>query len=137
MSITMNPYLNFDGTAGKALELYERVFGAKAEISRYGDPEGAQIPAEHKDRVMHARILVGGAPLMVSDTPPGHPPARGSNVHVCLQLNDIAEARAKFEALSQGGQVTMPLQDTFWGATFGMLVDAYGIPWMFNCEKEA
>ena len=58
----------------------------------------------------------------------------GNNVHVCLDFDDAAEMTRRFDALAAGGQVNMPLQDTFWGARFGMLTDAYGIRWMFNCN---
>jgi PhnB protein len=71
---------------------------------------------------------------MLSDVPPGMPVATESNTHVALHLDDEAETTKRFEALAAGGTVTMPLQDTFWGAKFGMLSDAFGIRWMFNCE---
>jgi len=59
----------------------------------------------------------------------------GTNNYVCLDFDDPADMTKKFEALSAGGSVVMPLNDTFWGAKFGMLLDAYGIRWMFNCEQ--
>ncbi len=58
-----------------------------------------------------------------------------SNVHVCLHFDDIPDMKRKFEGLAAGGKVTMPLQETFWAAQFGMLTDAFGVRWMFNCEK--
>jgi PhnB protein len=133
----LNPYLNFDGTAAQAIKLYERALGAKAEaVMRFGEMPGDGTSPEHKDRVMHALLHVGGGIIMISDTMPGHPIAHGSNVHVTLDFDDAVEMGRSFEALAAGGKVTMPLQDTFWGARFGMLVDAFGIPWMFNCELE-
>ena len=137
MSITkLSPYLNFNGTADKAVALYQRALGAKTEaIQRFGEIPGTTVPEEHKHRVMHARLQLGGGAVMISDTPPGTPVASEGNVHVCLELDDIADANAKFAALAEGGKVTMPLQDTFWGARFGMLTDAYGVRWMFNCTK--
>jgi PhnB protein len=133
----VNPYLNFDGTAEKAVKLYESALGAKVEaMMRFSDIPDAQPDSPHKDRVMHAHLKLDGQSLMISDTMPGHPFTHGSNVHVCLAYTDVKEMAKHFEALSQGGKVTMPLGDTFWGATFGMLVDAYGVSWMFNCEKK-
>jgi PhnB protein len=131
----LNPYLNFEGTADKAIKLYESALGAKAEnVMRFGDAPGMPVPPEQKGRVMHAALRIGAGMLMVSDTMPGMPVAHDSNTHVCLDFDDPADLTKKFEALAAGGKVTMPLQDTFWGAKFGMLTDAYGIKWMFNCE---
>jgi PhnB protein len=137
MSITeLAPYLNFDGTAGKAIQLYERALGAKTEmVQRFADMPGNQPASEHKDRVMHARLRIGEGAIMISDTQPGTPLIVGNNAYVCLNFTDVAEMTRAFDALSAGGKVGMPLQDTFWGATFGFLTDAYGVNWMFNCTK--
>ena len=132
---TINPYLNFTGNAAQAIKLYESALGAKTEqISRFGEAEGMPVAPEHKDRVMHAMLQIGGGVVMLSDVPPGMPIATESNTHVALHFDDVAETTKRFEALAVGGKVTMPLQDTFWGARFGMLTDAFGIRWMFNCE---
>jgi PhnB protein len=72
---------------------------------------------------------------MLSDTMPGMPFTPEGNAHVCLDFDDAADMAKRFDALAAGGKVTMPLQDTFWGAKFGMLTDAFGVRWMFNCEK--
>lgn len=133
----LNPYLNFDGTAEQAIKLYEKALGAKTEgVQRFGDIPGAPPNSEHKNRVMHARLDIGAGMLMISDTQPGTPSTSGSNVHVCLDFDDPADLTKKFDALAVGGKVTMPVQDTFWGAKFGMLTDAYGISWMFNCTLQ-
>jgi PhnB protein len=136
MAIThLNPYLNFDGTARKAIELYERALGAKVEhMQAFGDMPGGNPAPGSADRVLHAVLHIGAAVVMISDTPSGMSLAVGRNVHVCLDFDDVSEMTTKFAALSDGGTVAMPLQDTFWGAKFGMLTDAYGIPWMFNCN---
>jgi PhnB protein len=132
---SLNPYLNFGGNAGEAIKLYERALGAKVEnLQHFGDVPGMDIPPEAKQRVMHALLLIGGGTLMISDGPPGMSIPSESNAHVALHFDDPAEMDAKFDALAKGGKVTMPLQDTFWGARFGMLVDAYNIHWMFNAE---
>jgi len=137
MTISINPYIIFNGTADKAIAFYERVFGVKAEnVSRFGDLPGDQMPEEHKQRVMHARIPVGSTTLMLSDSQPSKKFPDGSNIHVSLQLDDLDDTRAKFAALAEGGAVEMPLQDMFWGATFGMLVDPFGVQWMINCEAK-
>jgi PhnB protein len=132
----LNPYLNFDGTAEKAIELYETALGAKTEhIQRFGDIPGNTPAPENKHRVIHALLRIGAGTIMISDTQPGTPLVVGNNNYVCLDFEDAADMRNKFEALSAGGEVTMPLQDTFWGAIFGIVLDAYGIRWMFNHTK--
>jgi PhnB protein len=132
MSISnVNPYLNFNGTAAKAIKLYESALGAKVEsVMPFGDkgPPGTQ------DRVMHATLRLGAGVVMLSDTMPDMPPPAGNNMHVSVNCDDAADMATKFDALAVGGQVRIPLQDTFWGARFGMLTDAFGINWMFNCE---
>jgi PhnB protein len=138
MAITqITPYLNFDGDAAKAIELYQRVLGAKLEgnVQRFRDMPGAK--PESKDRVMHAELRLGpNCALMLSDGPPGYPYTPEGNVHVSVQCDDPVDMGKKFDGLAEGGRVTMPLQDTFWGARFGMLTDPYGVRWMFNCPNK-
>jgi PhnB protein len=136
MAITsLNPYLNYNGTAADAIKLYERALGARVEtLSRFDEVPGMPVPPEQASRVMHAALRIGAGTLMISDTPPGMPAARESNTHVALHCDDAAEMEQMFQALAAGGTVMMPMQDTFWGARFGMLTDAFGIRWMFNCE---
>jgi PhnB protein len=136
MSIkSLNPYLNFDGDAHKAIALYESALGAKAEgVMRFGDMPGQPAPPEVKDRIMHAKLQVGGGVIMISDGPPGRPRVTGNNNYVALHFDDPTATAKTFEALAAGGTVEMPLQDTFWGAKFGMLTDVFGVHWMFNCE---
>ncbi|MGK3998151.1 VOC family protein [Sorangium sp. So ce1024] len=139
MSIkSLNPYLMFDGTAEKAIALYERALGAKSEgpPMRFGDIPGDKPAPESKDRIMHATLRVGGGILMISDTMPGMPASKTSNTEVCLHFDDADDMARAFDALAAGGKVTMPLQDTFWGAKFGTLTDAFGIQWMFSCQRE-
>jgi PhnB protein len=130
----LNPYLNYDGDAAKAAKFYERALDAKIEtLSLGGDMPGAT--PENKDRVIHGRLTLGEkAVIMMSDAQPGVPLVTGNNNYVCLDFDDVADMEQKFTALAEGGKVGMPLQDTFWGARFGFLTDAFGVNWMFNCE---
>jgi PhnB protein len=131
----INPYLNFDGTAEQAIALYQRALGATYDrLMRFGDAQGTPIDPAYKDRIMHVSLRIGEGIIMLSDTMPGMPVARDSNTHVILEFDDPADETQKFNALAAGGTITMPLQDTFWGAKFGMLTDAFGIHWMFHCE---
>jgi PhnB protein len=131
----INPYIHFNGTAEKAISLYERALDAKTEsISRYGDVPGMQVPPEQKSLIMHAVLRIGEGAVMVSDTTPDRPIAAEGNVQIALDFTEPAGMAKAFEALAAGGKVTLPFQETFWGAKFGMLTDVYGVRWMFNCE---
>ena len=136
MAVTMlNPFLMFDGTADKAILLYEKALGARTDrIMRAGDVPGGDVPAAAKDRIVYAALHVGDATLMVMDGQADKPVPRDTNVLVSIAFDDVDETARKFAALAEGGQVTVPLHDEFWGAKFGMLTDAFGIRWMFNCE---
>ena len=129
---SLNAYINFNGTAAKAIALYERVLGARTlSVSRAGDTPGVDVPADQRDRIVHGVLLLGGTQLMVSDAASNL--QTGGNVHVSIDFTDVTDMTEKFTALAEGGAVTVPLQDTFWGAKFGMLIDPFGVRWMFNC----
>ena len=84
---------------------------------------------------MHARLTVGDAVLMASDAPPEHYKApQGFSVN--LQIDPVAEAERVFNELSAGGNVTMPIQPTFWATRFAMFTDRFGIAWMINCNEQ-
>ena len=135
--IKLNPYLNFNGTAEKAIQLYQRALGAKVEsIMRFGDVKDMPATPDTKNQIMHAMLQIGEGVLMISDCPPGEPVQLGNHVSVTLHFDDVTDMAKKFDALAAGGTVLQPLQDMFWGARFGMLTDAYGIPWMFNCDTK-
>jgi PhnB protein len=135
----INPYIHFNGTAEKAIQLYKSALGAKTEVMmRFSDVPEMNAPPNSKDLVMHAHLRIGEGGLMLSDAPPGKPVASEGNTQVALDFADQAEMANAFEALSAGGTVTLPIHDAFWGAKFGMLTDAYGARWLFNCQtKEA
>jgi PhnB protein len=132
------PYLSFNGQCEAAFKFYEKCLGGKIEaIFPYGEsPMAAQAPAGWENKVMHARLNIGGMILMGSDTPPEryqHP----QGFSVSLSTKDVAESERIFAELSQNGNVQMAIQKTFWSARFGMFVDQFGIPWMVNCEQAA
>lgn len=131
----LTPYLFFNGTAEKAIQLYTKVLGAKAEVMRFKDAPPGAFPygPEDANRVMHALLTIRQVKLMLSDTTAEQPEAEGGNVQLHLELDDLQELTQKFDALAAGGRVSMPLADAFWGARFGALVDAYGIRWMMSC----
>lgn len=130
-----NAYLNFNGTASEAIALYERALGARVMfLQRFGETPEMNATGDTANRVMHATLSIGRTSLMISDAMPGSPVTPGTNTHVCLQYADIDDVDEQFAAMSEGAHILMPLENTFWGARFGMLVDRFGISWMFNAE---
>jgi PhnB protein len=127
----LNPYLHFNGEAAEAIAFYERALGATqmGGAMRY-DAAPMPIPEDHKSRIMHCCLQVGDRILMVSDGPPGFVATRGNASNVAVEFVDDAELAQAYAALGEGGTVTMPLDDTFWGGRMGMLVDKFGVPWM-------
>lgn len=134
----LTTYLNFDGQCEAAFKFYEQCLGGKIEeMHTHGEtPAAEHVSSEWQDKIMHARLVVGDGVLMGSDAPPEHyEEAKGFSVS--LQIDDVDDAERIFHALAEGGTVRMPIQETFWAARFGMLVDRFGIPWMVNCEQAA
>lgn len=125
-------YLTFDGTARQAMELYKSALGGELHIMTFG--ESGQCPAGAEEKVMHAKLAAGSWALMASDAMPGTPLTVGNNFSIALTCESAEEQDRLFSELGQGGAATMPLQDTFWGARFGMLKDRFGIQWMLNFE---
>ena len=135
----INPYLMFNGTAEKAISLYESALGAKTErLMRFGEAQGMPVPEEAKNRILHAtlELQAGNAAFMVSDCMPTKPVPTTSNVHIALDFDEAEDMKKKFALLAKGGTVTMELQDTFWGATYGQLTDEFGVNWMFNFDHK-
>lgn len=134
----INPYLLFNGQCEAAFTFYQQILGGKIEsIFRYeGTPAEGHVPAEWRNKVMHASLVIDGQPLMGSDAPPGSD-NQPKGFSVSLDINDPAEAERIFNALAEKGSVTMPFAQTFWAYRFGMATDQFGIPWMINCEKAA
>src|SRR5581483_3185149 len=131
----MNPYLSFKGDCEAAFKFYEQCLGAQlGPIFRYaGSPMADQAPADWSDKIMHGSITIGGQVLMAADvTPEQYEEPKGFSLS--LQLNNTAEAERIFHELGRDGRVVLPLQQTFWAARFGMLVDRFGIPWLINCD---
>lgn len=129
-------YLNFNGKCGEAFKFYAEVFGGELHMFTYGEsPMCDQTPPELRNQIMHAALKVGDAMIMGSDAPPTmYQPAQGFGVAIALE--DLPRAERIFHALSQGGQVRMPLEETFWAKRFGDVVDRYGTPWMVSAGEK-
>ncbi len=134
-------YLNFDGQTEEAMTFYAQVLGGKlTEIHRFGTMPGSEtMPEAFKNRVMHVGLeLPGGGRIMASDTMEGMGPPHvvGTNTSISIHPESRAEADRVFAALSEGGQVGMPLEDQFWGDYYGHFTDRFGIQWMVNYNAE-
>lgn len=131
---TLNPYLIFNGNAREAMAFYHKALGGSLDIMPFGE-NIPNTPKEHANRVMHADLQAGVITLMASDSQPNEPVKSGDSVTLMLNFEDTAEQKRLFDALAEGAKITMPLQDTFWNATYGQLEDKFGIIWQFNCQK--
>jgi len=132
----VNPYLSFNGQCEAAFKFYEQCLGGKIEfLLTYGEsPMADKTPPESQKAILHASLSVGSQILMGCDTPPDRY-EQPKGLWVSLGVKDPAEAERIYAALSENGQVFMPIQETFWAQRFGMAIDRFGIPWMINCEK--
>ncbi len=132
-------YLGFDGNCEEAFHHYADVFGGKILMMvRHSDaPAGSGVPQDPAtaNRIMHARLEVGGRLLMGGDAPTHIPYAKPHGFCVNATVESPAEAERIFARLAEGGTVIMPIGETFWARRFGMVNDRYGTPWMINCEK--
>ena len=132
----LNPYVNFQGNAEEALNFYAEALGWKIEVvQRYGE---APMPSDedYKQKIMHGRLTSGVNVLMLSDVFKGQTVSNNGNVQLSIDVEPGEDIDGVFKRMGEGGTVTMPLEDAFWGARFGMLKDKFGINWMFNQEKK-
>lgn len=131
----LRPYLNFNGNCEEAFKFYEKCLGGKITFKiTFGEsPMAKQFPAL-ADKIMHITMTVGKEILQASDAPPDRfQKPQGFSVSLDAETTD--EAERVFKALSDEAKITMPIQETFWAARFGMLTDKFGTPWMVNCHK--
>ncbi len=130
----VQPYLFFEGRAEEAVELYRKALGAEVTmLMRYKDSPEPQapghIPPGGENKVMHMSLRIGDSIVMGSDGRcSGKPAFQG--VSLSLTVKSDGEAEQRFAALSEGGQVQVPLTKTFFSSRFGMLTDRFGLGWM-------
>jgi PhnB protein len=134
----IKPYIAFKGNCEEAINFYKDKLGAEVLFSQtYGEsPMSDQVTEENKNKIMHTSIKIGDSVIMACDNVfAENPTTVGNNISLAIGGNDVASAEGMFEKLSDGGTVTMPMQETFWAERFGMLTDKFGINWMFNIDK--
>ncbi len=132
----LTPYLHFAGNAEEALNFYaEALNGQIIMLSRYGD---SPMPCDedYKQKIIHARLQFGDNLVMISDSFKGQAVATNGNIQLSVEMEDRDKMDKVFAAMAEGGTITMPLADQFWGARFGMLTDKFGVSWMFNSENK-
>lgn len=129
------PYLTFNGTAQEALNFYAHALGGTVEaVMKFSEiPDGTKVPPNLKDRVAHGRVIFPNGAIMISDSFEEQP-ITYSGFNVQTSWSDVTEAKSAFDKMSEGGEVIMPFEPTFWAAGFGNLKDQFGVGWMFNCE---
>lgn len=134
----INPYLIFNGNCKAAFTFYAQSLPGEIEaMLTFGEtPARDHVPADFHNLIIHTRLVIGDQAIMGSDTTPDRPVDDVSGFSVSLNVDSIVEAERVFGALSEDGTVKMPLEQTFWAARFGMLVDKFGVSWMVNCEKD-
>lgn len=131
----LNPYLNFDGNCEEAINFYADVLTGEIKMLMRFDqmpPDTCEINEALKDKVMHATLEFGdGNTLLFSDSgAPGF--VQGNNAHMSLNIPEIEEAEKIFNNLLNEGKETMPFAPAFWGGSFGMLTDKFGVQWMVS-----
>jgi len=130
----MYTYVNFAGRCAEAFRYYQQHLGARiGMMMTHGEaPDQTQVKPELKDAVLHARLSIAGTELMGADIPTAEPMR---SAYLSLLVDSDGEAERAFSALSDGGQVFMPMQETFFATRFGQLRDRFGINWMILHER--
>src|SRR6478609_163606 len=134
----LNPYLFYEDKCEAAFNYYVKALGGKIEMMLRSSEAPPDVPCApgRENTIMHARMtLPGGSVLMASDSPPEYV-QKVQGFAVSLTATDVADAERKFNALADGGTVSMPFSKTFWSKGFGMCTDKFGIPWMVNCPAD-
>ena len=132
----LNPYLNYGGNCAQAFKFYEQHLGGKITMMmKHGENPGpSNVPAEWKNAVLHARINIGGTELLGADIP-GYQPMRSA--YLSLTVSSAKEAERIYSLLSEGGEIFMPIEETFFAERFAMLRDRFGTSWMILHPKPA
>jgi PhnB protein len=126
----LSVHLTFPGTCEEAFRFYERTLGATAlHLLRYGDsPAAAGVPADFRDKLVHATLVIGSHQLAGADVVPAQY-ERPRGFSVLFGAASRTDAERIFAALADGGDVKLPLQATFWSPAFGVVVDRFATPW--------
>jgi len=130
----LTPYIHLNGNAEEAMNFYAHALGGSiASLQRYGD---SPMPSDedYKQKIIHGRLVFADNMIMISDSMKGNEVSTAGNIQLSVDVTETEQIDTVFNKMAEGGEVTMALQDTFWGARFGMLKDKFGVSWMFNQE---
>jgi PhnB protein len=133
-AMNMHTYVNFAGRCAEAFAYYEQHLGGKTTMmmTHGQSPDQSRVDPNWKDAVLHARMSIGGTELMAADIPTAEPMR---SAYLSLSVDSDADAERIFSALADGGQVFMPMRETFFASRFGQLRDRFGINWMILHER--
>ena len=132
--MVVNPFLTFNGNCEEAINFYVQIFNGEInQLTRFSET-ASNVPDNYKDKIMHISFRFEDNTILAADSLPDKPRTFGNNFSLSVDVMQIMEMEKTFARLAEGGRITMPLQDTFWGSRFGMLTDKFGVNWMFHCD---
>lgn len=132
----LNAYLHFNGQCREALTFYKECLGGELTLQKISEsPMAAQMPSEAGANILHGALTRNGTLLVMGSDMMGSQVKPGNTIALCLNCSSDAEINDFFTKLSAGGEIKMPLHQSFWGATYGELTDKYGMTWMFSYSK--
>ena len=136
--VEVTPHLVFNGQCEEAFKFYERLLGGKiVTMLTWGQsPMAEQVPADWRDKILHASLTLPGAALVGVDVLPEQY-ERPRGFYVLLGIDETVDAERIFDSLGENGVVGVPMQQTFWSVRFGVVVDRFGVPWEVSCVQVA
>jgi PhnB protein len=136
----LNSYLSFEGNCEEAFNFYKSVFGGEfsylERYSKMSEQSGMKISPEDKEKIIHISLPLSRETLLMGSDVLASKITAGNNVSLSITTGSKDDADRYFRKLSEGGKITMPMNDTFWGDYFGMLIDKYGINWMIGFNEK-
>jgi PhnB protein len=130
--MAMTAHLSFPGQCREAFSFYAQLFGGELKMLTYGGtPMAKEVPADWSEKIVHATLSFDGSELAGSDVQPEHY-QRPQGFSVLVDVEGVEKARRIFTALAEGGNVALPIQETFWSPAFGVVIDRFGTPWEIN-----
>ncbi|MBD2869244.1 VOC family protein [Paenibacillus arenilitoris] len=139
MTVQLTPYIMLDGNAAEAISFYEQALDAVVVFREsFGEgPENPERPMtdDVKKRVAHAVLKVGEAELLVADCVPGEPNDSGNRLTICITSSEIGQSRRYYEALQQGGEVNLPLQELYFSPAYGVVTDKFGVTFLIFTKR--
>jgi len=134
--VQLNPSLAFNGTAEEALALYRKALGGEVQVMRFAEtPVAEQVCDDFKNKVIYGTLISPLGTIAAMDCPPERGGQPGKNFSIAVHVDSASQADSVFTTLAAEGEITMPLDKTFFSERFGMLTDKFGVSWMINYAK--